>query len=131
MSRAVHVLLVDDNEEVLQTFAELLEAEGFRVTTCASGLVALLRIGREIPDIIILDLTLTDTSGFEIHRALKMEPAFAGIPILFVSGVVLDEDLVRARVGDPRARLLMKPVSSETLISAISEAILSSKLSAA
>lgn len=86
-----HILVLDDNVEVLETFAEILEDEGFRVTTCASGLVALLRIAQEKPDIIILDLKLTDTSGFEIHRALKAEPAFADIPIPFVSGVFLDE----------------------------------------
>jgi CheY-like chemotaxis protein len=117
-----HIALVDDNQEILSTFTDLLEQAGYRVTPCASGLSALLRIGNDRPDVVILDLKLNDISGFDLYRTLKEDPDFASVPILFVSGVFLDEEMLRARVGDPTARLLLKPVMEEDLLAEIERA---------
>lgn len=117
-----HIVLVDDNHEILSTFTDLLEESGYRVTSCSSGLSALLRIGTDRPDIVILDLKLNDISGFDVYRALKDDPDFAPVPVLFMSGVFLDQDLLRDRVNDPAAKLLLKPVPEEVLLAEIESA---------
>lgn len=116
------ILIVDDNEEILEILSELLESEGYQVDCCSSGLSALLRIGYLRPDLLILDIKLDDISGFDIHRTLMRDPNLAATPILFVSGVMLDIDLLRAQTGDPGARLLLKPIPGEILIEEIEKA---------
>ena len=119
----VHLLFVDDNTEILDTFSQILREEGYTVTACAGGLAALLRAGVQRPDLIILDLHLGDITGFDIYRALRADPDFASIPVLFISGVILDEAAVRSRTGDPDARLLLKPVTGPDLVREIEAAV--------
>lgn len=113
------VLIVDDNEEILEILAELLEEEGYQVACCTTGLSALLRIGLLRPQVVILDIKLDDISGFDVHRALRQDPDLAATPILFVSGVLLDVELLRTQTGDPDAQLLLKPIPGEILIEEI------------
>ena len=47
---------------------------------------------------------------------LEGDPAVSTIPVLFISGVVLDQELLRARLGDPEARLLLKPVAADQFV---------------
>jgi two-component system, NtrC family, sensor kinase len=117
-----HIVLVDDNLDILSTIGDLLEESGYRVTPCASGLSALLRIGLTRPDVVILDLKLNDISGLDVYRALKEDPEVADLPVLFVSGVFLDQELLRSRLNDPTARLLLKPVPEEELLAEIEAA---------
>jgi DNA-binding response OmpR family regulator len=119
----VHVLIVDDNPEILEMLTELLEISGYRVTCCSRGLSALLTIGRVRPDLVVLDIKLDDISGFDVYRALRAEAEFVDLPILFVSGVFLDEEMIRGRLGDPTARLLLKPIPGERLVLEIEQAM--------
>ena len=114
--------LSEQAEEILETFGELLADAGHRVTCCGTGMGALLRIGAERPDLVLLDLNLGDLSGFDIHRTLRADRQLADIPVLFISGVVLDQDLLRERVGDPEARLLLKPIDPTLLLEEIQRA---------
>ena len=82
----------------------------------------MLRIGLDRPDVVILDLKLNDISGFDVYRTLKDAPETADLPVLFVSGVFLDQELLRDRVNDPDARLLLKPVPEEDLLAEIESA---------
>jgi CheY-like chemotaxis protein len=119
----VHILLVDDSIEVLEAYSELLEDSGYRTTSCETGLSALIRIGAERPDLVVLDLKLADISGLDVHRALRADPTFCSLPILFVSGVILDEEVLRAQVCDPEVRLLLKPIHPDVLIRTIREVL--------
>ena len=119
----MHILLVEDSIEVLEAYSELLEDSGYQVTACETGLGALIRVGVDRPDLVVLDLKLPDVSGFDIHRALRADPTFCSVPILFVSGVILDEEVLRAQVCDPDMRLLLKPIHPDELIRAIREVL--------
>jgi CheY-like chemotaxis protein len=127
---SVHVLVVDDNPEILEILSELLEEAGYRVTCCSGGLQALLSIGRVRPDVMLLDLKLDDISGFDVYRAVRADPPVADLPILFVSGVYLDQEMICARLGDETARLLLKPIPGEMLVSEIEQAIASRRKAA-
>ncbi len=115
----VHVMIVDDNPDLLAICSEILEDHGYRVTACTSGLVALIRLGWDRPDVVVLDIKLDDVSGLEIYRAMQVVEQTAGLPVVFISGIYLDEEMVRNQAGDPNVRLLLKPVPGEVLIRAI------------
>jgi CheY-like chemotaxis protein len=121
--RPLHVLVVDDNPDLLGVCSEILEDAGFRVTACASGLTALIRIGLDRPDVAILDIKLGDVSGIDVFRAIRAVPEIADLPALFISGIYLDETMVRNTTGDPEVQLLLKPIPEETLLEGIRTAI--------
>lgn len=119
----IHVLIVDDHPEVLEILSELLEESGYRVTCCSGGLSALLTMGRVRPDLMLLDLKLDDISGFDVYRAVRADAEFVDLPVIFVSGVFLEEEIIRARSGDASARLLLKPIPGEVLVAEIEQAV--------
>jgi CheY-like chemotaxis protein len=90
------VLVVDDEAYSRYATVRALQAAGFDVRECSNGLEGL-RAAREQPDVIILDIRLPDTDGFEVCRLLKSDPATRAIP------VILKTAYVEAAGGD-RAR---------------------------
>lgn len=80
------VLIVEDNEQVLETFALSLEAEGFDIGTAMSGIEAIKKARAFGPDVILLDLMLPEMDGFAVCETLRRHEATAGVPILVVSG---------------------------------------------
>lgn len=82
----VKVAVVDDDRSVRTWLREVLENEGFAVILAANGLrlVSTLQVDR--PDIILLDVVNSWIDGFELCRALKKNPQFCDIPVIFLSG---------------------------------------------
>jgi CheY-like chemotaxis protein len=114
-----HILVVDDDRDVREVLCDLLSEEGFPVSTAAGGLAGLLRIGRDRPDCVVLDLKLDDISGFEIYRVLREDPDFRALPILLISGAYSDEEWVRKQVGTGPMRYLAKPIDHEDLVNVV------------
>src|SRR2546425_6035230 len=86
------VLIVDDDDRVRATLAQILRSNGFQVAQALSGRDALTRVcGPETvdpkPDLIVLDAHLPEVSGFDMCRILKSRQDTAAIPILMLSGV--------------------------------------------
>lgn len=63
------VLLVDDEPEIANVLRTYLEREGLVVETCGTVADALVLLGHEAPDILVLDVTLPDGSGLDVLRA--------------------------------------------------------------
>jgi two-component system cell cycle response regulator len=91
-----HVLVVEDNPHSLELICELVEAEGYRVTTVTSGDEALSRTPVERPDLVLMDIQLPGIDGLTVTRALKADPRTMTIPIVVISAHVLKEDVARA-----------------------------------
>ena len=78
------ILLVDDEEAVRQSLANLMESEGHRVTTAACGREAL-RSQKQCPaDLLITDLMMPGESGYE--TIMKFRQKWRNLPILAISG---------------------------------------------
>jgi len=69
------VLIVDDEEDVIRVLCRLFRAgpEPFQITTAADGIEALIEVGRQEPDLVVLDLFMPNINGFEVCRRLKRE----------------------------------------------------------
>ncbi len=87
------ILLVDDEENLTQILALLLETRGYHVKVAATGQEALSIVSPEI-DLIILDLILPDVNGFEVCRQLKKRKDCTHIPIIMLSAHAMQEDRV-------------------------------------
>ena len=82
------VLIVDDNPETLNLFARGLEAEGLPVKTASSVLRALelLHDGTPRPGVIVTDLMMPRTTGWDFLKHLRAEPALQKLPVVVITG---------------------------------------------
>ncbi len=87
------ILIVDDEPSILKTLPRRILARysSVRVDIADNGVDALLKIGHEIPQAMILDLLMPKMDGMDVIHRLKSEPTYAGIKILAMSGYVKDE----------------------------------------
>jgi CheY-like chemotaxis protein len=83
-----HVLVVDDNPDTLNLVAHVLESEGFRVRTASSVLRAVeaLHDGSPKPSVIVTDLIMPQTTGWDFLKHLRAEPAMKSMPIVVITG---------------------------------------------
>jgi PAS domain S-box-containing protein len=121
-ARALHVLVVDDEELVRSTMAEMLAMLGHRATVCGTAREALVVYGahhREI-DLVVLDLTLHDATGSDTLVQLRaVDPS---LQVILSSGH--DVDLTtQPALAAPRPVPLQKPFTQEALALAIARAV--------
>jgi len=102
------VLVVDDNPETLNMFAHGLEAEGLQVRTASSVLRALeaLHDGSPRPAVIVTDLMMPRTTGWDFLKHLRAEQALQSVPVIVITGADPGESAQLANV------VLQKPVDS-------------------
>jgi DNA-binding response OmpR family regulator len=109
------VLLVEDSEPIRTAFTILLEDAGYRVRGTGSGEEALELAGREVPDLVLLDMGLPDLGGLEVVRRLKAERATRTAVVVAVTG--RDEDRDRsACFAAGCADYLVKPIHLQKLL---------------
>jgi two-component system phosphate regulon response regulator PhoB len=89
-----HVLVVDDEEDILEIIRYNLSREGYRVTCAESGEKALKVIQSEHPDIVILDLMLPGVDGLDVCRQVKAVADTAQIPIIMLTAKSEEADVV-------------------------------------
>src|SRR5947209_18922076 len=109
------ILYVDDDEANRRTFTWIFQAAGFNVREAATGSEAL-RLSREKPDLVVLDVNLPDINGFEVCRRIKMHPGTSSIPVLHLSACyVASEDKVHG-LDCGADGYLTKPVEPQELV---------------
>lgn len=80
-----HVLYVEDNEATRYVVNRVLANAGYRVTAAAQGDRGVALARADQPDLVLLDVKLPDTTGFDVCRRLKSDAETKGIPIVFLS----------------------------------------------
>jgi two-component system cell cycle response regulator DivK len=89
------VLIVEDIELNRDLLVQLLEGE-YRLATAENGEAAIAQARAERPDLILMDLALPMLDGLEAVRAIRSEPANAGVRIIGVSSYAMPGDAERA-----------------------------------
>jgi two-component system cell cycle response regulator DivK len=109
------VLLVEDDRDGRQMYAEWLALAGFRVEQAHNGLQALERALESGPDVVVTDLNIPGIDGFELTRRLKLDPRTKTVPVVAITGyAAFAADPSRARRAGCDA-VLEKPCSPEDL----------------
>jgi DNA-binding response OmpR family regulator len=107
-----HVLIVEDHAHVAELLARLLN-EYDHASCATSGKAALEEIDREPPDIILIDVTLSDMSGLDVVRAVRQNQKTRHIPILAMSGKPGERSSCLAAGCDD---FILKPFGMRTLL---------------
>jgi PleD family two-component response regulator len=116
------VAVVDDDRDALEYLAELLSDAGFEVVQASNGLrlVSTLQVDR--PALILLDVNMSWIDGYELCRALKRNPAWRSIPVVFVSGRSAPEDIDEG-IAAGGAFFFAKPIDGRALVAKVRELI--------
>ena len=119
MTQQPHVLVIDDEPQILRAVRTILTAKQFRVTTASRGEEGLTLAATQSPDLIILDLTLPDLDGIEVCSRLR---EWTQVPIIVLSVRDTEKDKVAAldRGADD---YLTKPFGIEELLARIRVAL--------
>ena len=88
------VLVVEDEPDIAALVAYQLTREGYRVETAGTGREALEAVGRDIPDLVVLDRMLPDVSGDDVLRILRSEAGTANVPVLMLTALREQEDRI-------------------------------------
>jgi DNA-binding response OmpR family regulator len=112
------VMIIEDEPDAAELFAEMMRIGGFRVLKMYSSTPAIPMIARERPDVIILDIMLPDISGLEVLRFMRREPELVDIPVIVVSAKSMPSDILNGLEAGA-SMYLTKPVSFRELKSAV------------
>lgn len=112
------ILVIEDDEDVLELIRYNLNREGYQVLSAETGEVGLGRTEVEAPDLILLDLMLPETDGFEVCRSLKRDHSTESIPIIMITAKGEESDIVTGlELGADD--YITKPFSPRVLIARI------------
>jgi two-component system cell cycle response regulator len=89
------VLVIDDCRQTVTLVKAQLAKEGLDVVSADCGHMGLEAIRHERPDLILLDVSMPDISGFDVCRTLKADSELCDIPVIFLSASDATEDTVR------------------------------------
>ena len=117
MTDRPHVLIVDDDTDILEALGELLRTHGVGVQTVPSAFAALSTLANDpIPGLVLLDLRMPGMSGWQLFDWMQREPTTAGIPVVIISGERQDRSAAQARgVKD----VLQKPIDLGAMLSLV------------
>lgn len=80
-----HILVIDDNEDILHMLKAMLQMKGYKVSLQLSALAVEEEIKKQNPDMIIMDMLLSGSDGREVCKILKQNDDFSKIPLLMIS----------------------------------------------
>lgn len=114
------VLIVEDSPDTLLLLSTLFQREGAKVTSAASAVEALNCAIASHPNLIVSDIGMPETDGYQLLEQLRMIPGLSDVPAIAVSGYASEEDRTRALAVGYLA-LVAKPVDIDALFSLIQE----------
>jgi chemosensory pili system protein ChpA (sensor histidine kinase/response regulator) len=116
------VVLVDDSISVRKFVGRMLEKAGYRVKLAADGLEALEIVTQTKCDLVVTDLEMPRTNGYELLSHLRQDPQTRNIPVIVVTSRAGAKHRDRA-IKEGAAAFLTKPVQEDQFIAAISNLI--------
>ena len=115
-----HVLLVEDEPNIIEAVSFLLSRDGWQVSTQSNGHDAAEVIKTKQPDLLILDVMLPGRSGFDILSDVRSSENVAEIPVLMLTARGQNKDREMAeRLG--ATRFMTKPFSNSEIIEVLHE----------
>ena len=113
-----HVLLIEDEPNIIEAISFILLRDGWRVDTHSNGQTALDAVRAKRPDLVILDVMLPGMSGYDILRGLREDADFRDLPVLMLTarGQTKDREMAE-RIG--ANRFMTKPFSNAEVLEAV------------
>ena len=115
MPQSITILIVDDNVNLAQGFAQVLKSVGYAALTAYTAEDGLRLAQSECPDAIILDIRMPFINGVGFLYRLRALEAHRHTPVMVLTGASVNEEM-RAELCDLRALLRFKPLGMSELL---------------
>jgi len=93
------ILVVEDNEDNLQVLSDELDYAGYEVVSAGDGEEAIEKTLAEMPDLILMDISIPIIDGWEVTRRLKADPKTSNIPIIALTAHAMSGDEEKAKAA--------------------------------
>jgi two-component system, OmpR family, phosphate regulon response regulator PhoB len=123
------VMIIEDEEDAAELFAEMMRISGYRVVKTSKSAPAIEMMTAEKPDVILLDIMMPEISGLDIMRQMRTDPMLANIPVVVVTAKGMPADIKNGMEAGA-STYLTKPVGFLDLKEAV-ERVLGSKTTSA
>jgi len=119
MTQQPTILVVDDNKDLLETFAMILKRRGFTVETADNGAIAVDKFKEQDFDVTLMDIVMPEMNGVEALRKIReMQPEATVILMTAYS----EDELINMAIDEGVQRIVHKPIRIDQLVSLMKEA---------
>ncbi|ALD21017.1 response regulator transcription factor [Hymenobacter sp. DG25A] len=120
MPTTPHILIVDDEPNIVMSLEFLMRKSGYQVSIARNGTEALDAVDRTAFNVVLLDVMMPDVDGYQVCRYLRQRPDRAGTRVIFLSAKSKDSDIQKGY--DAGADLYIpKPFSTRQLMEKVKE----------
>jgi DNA-binding response OmpR family regulator len=124
VDRTPHIVVVNDTQEILDLFRELLEEEGYRVSLYSYAFQDVRDIRDLNPDLVILDFIIGgEATGWQLLQKLKMNRETATIPIIACTAAIQLVKELEGHLTTKNVRVVLKPFDIDDLLNAVTDAL--------
>jgi len=112
-------MLVEDDRFLSSLIKARLEKDGFEVLQAFDGDQAIEVLNGSRPNLVILDLIMPKTNGFEVLKTISLTPGLDQIPVIIVSNLAQDSDIEKARELGAKEYFVKVKISIDDLVEKI------------
>lgn len=116
------ILVADDEPQILDIVARILDGAGHRVLTAIDGEEALLRVYETHPDLVLLDIRMPRKDGATVAQQMRDDPRTRQIPVVFLTGLIRNSEAEQRGGRTGRNLYLAKPFDAEQLLQIVDRA---------
>ena len=112
------ILLIEDNNDIRENTCELLELEGYEVIFAVNGKIGLALAKEKKPDIILCDIWMPETDGYEVFNGLSSDAETANIPFIFLTASVEKKEIAAGYAMGAKG-YIRKPFDTKELLDTV------------
>jgi len=117
---APHILVINDTQEILDLFRELLEDEGYRVSLYSYAFKDMMEIKALDPDLVIIDFMIGgEAHGWQMLQKMKMNRDTAAIPIVACTAAIHLVKELEGHLTTKNVRIVLKPFDIDDLLTEV------------
>lgn len=115
------ILVIDDSTTNIVLLEAILTEKGYQIETALNAREAFMRIEKQLPDLILLDLLMPKVSGFDFLEQLRKDERTSKTPVIVISAINTDEESTR-KINDLEAvDFIRKPIDIQYLVNRVDE----------
>jgi DNA-binding response OmpR family regulator len=117
-------MVINDTQEILELFRDLLTQEGYEVSLYSYGIHDMAEVERVAPDLIIIDYLIVDErTGWQMLQKLKMTRATLAIPVIVCTAALNQVKEIEGWLTQKRITVVLKPFDVDDLLAAVRRAL--------
>jgi len=112
------VLIIEDEEDAAELFAEMMRVSGFQVSITSKSKPAISIMNEDKPDLVLLDIMMPDVSGLDILREMRQDDNLSDVPVILITAKSMPADIKKGMEAGA-STYLTKPVGFQELKDAV------------